>query len=238
MKQFFLVLMSIFSLFLFFSCQSTQKLELSQKRETENTHYYEIEIEKPLLKDSVPYAKKINAHIDGIIATQRTSFLKIAREYAEDWGGTHKLPFFVSWKFYQLDDAIFSCLLTVYVYAGGAHGYTMLFPINYDLETGEEITIDTLPLYIGKKTKKNEKILAEFLEVASRLSKPKIFSQVDTKHNTELAINWIEEGLEPKKENFSYFTLTEKNLIFHFAEYQLAPYYYGRLEASIPYKKF
>lgn len=44
------------------------------------------------------------------------------------------------------------------------------------------------------------------------------------------------DGTKPTKENFSKFALTKDGLKVYFDYYQIAPYYYGNSELTIPYK--
>ena len=196
-----------------------------------------MEIKRPLFSNTKPHADFINSLIDERIIEQKKIFKEKVRDYVEN-GGSFKLSLIGNWKLSQYDENLFSCLLIFYAYTGGAHGYTILSPINIDLKTGKEIEIENVNDSIAKITNKPKKSLDSILQTASKLSEEQISLQIKktTKQDPKEVLFF--EGFQAKKENYALFTLTKKNIIFYFNEYQIAAYVFGHFHSGIAYEAF
>lgn len=240
MKKLLTSVLSLFIvsfLFLSFSCKTTQPRKLGQRIERDVSNNFEIEIKRPVFANTEPDADFINSLIDERIIEQKKIFKEKVRDYVEN-GGSFKLSLIGNWKLSQYDENFFSCLLTFYAYAGGAHGYTILSPINIDLKTGKEIEIENVNDSIAKITNKPKKSLDSILQTASKLSEEQISLQIKktTKQDPKEVLFF--EGFQAKKENYALFTLTKKNIIFYFNEYQIAAYVFGHFHSGIAYEAF
>ncbi len=240
MKKLLTSVLSLFIvsfLFLSFSCKTNQFKTFEQIIERDDSNDFEIEIKRPLFANTEPDADFINSLIDERIIEQKIIFKEKVRDYVEN-GDSFKLSLIGNWKLSQYDESVFSCLLTFYAYTGGAHGYTVLAPINIDLKTGKKIEIENVNDSIAKVTKKSKKSLASILQTASKLSQEQISLQVKKKTKQDPKDILFMEGFQAKKENYALFTLTKKNIIFYFNEYQIAPYAFGYFHSEIPYEAF
>jgi len=146
MKKLLTSVLSLFIvsfIFLSFSCKTNQFKTFEQIIERDDSNNFEIEIKRPVFANTEPHADFINSLIDERIAEELKIFKEKVRAYVEN-GGTFKLSLIGNWKLSQYDENLFSCLLIFYAYTGGAHGYTILSPINIDLKTGKEIEIENV----------------------------------------------------------------------------------------------
>lgn len=117
-----------------------------------------------------------------------------------------------------------SIILYIESFTGGAHPNHTINSIIYNKETNNFITIDTL-------FKQNPNLLNE-LSTISR----EILSQ-NPKYNNNQNKETLYNGTFPIKENFSNLALTKYGLKIYFNYYQIAPYYYGSSEITIPYSQ-
>ena len=98
-------------------------------------------------------------------------------------------------------------------YTGGAHPYTTLWTVNYDKKEQKFVSIDTLINKEKNFLKKVSKSIQSDL-----LMNPKVINSA-----------MLFAGTYPSKENFQNVIFTEKNLLFFFPPYQVAPYSSGMI---------
>ena len=108
-------------------------------------------------------------------------------------------------------------------FIGGAHPIHLIKSFTYNINTNLFITINTL-------TKNNPNILNELSNYTYHtLSNKKIFQN-------QVVNDMLKEGTIPTTNNFKNILFTDKGLIIYFERYQIAPYYYGDYNITIPYK--
>lgn len=115
------------------------------------------------------------------------------------------------------NDSVASALLSMYVDTGGAHGNTVFYSVNIDRTKETRITLDSL--FDQQST---------YLEYLSKTAT----NAVERSLGSDVV---FKEGLAPKKENFSVFTLTDSVITFHFPPYQVAAYAAGPQKVTIPF---
>ncbi|MDT0632119.1 DUF3298 domain-containing protein [Rubrivirga sp. S365] len=126
-------------------------------------------------------------------------------------------------------DDLFSALVDVYAFTGGAHGNTFFQPLTFDLTTGRPVLFadlfasnapagDTLAAYVERA-------------VVTRLARG-LETTVDSvrAHN-----GFFSEGLGPIREGRLAFTLGADSLRVHVPPYQLAPHVAGAFDVGVPY---
>lgn len=113
---------------------------------------------------------------------------------------------------------IVSARLAVSTYLGGAHPGTGMYGLNYDRETGRELTLDDALNLIG--------LSLHDVAGASRQQLSK-----------KLEDAFFEEGTAPVRENYSTFIVGSDSVTFLFQEYQVGPYAVGPQEVSFVRKK-
>ena len=108
-------------------------------------------------------------------------------------------------------------------FTGGAHPVHLIKSFVYNINTNSFITINTL-------IKNNPNILNELSNYTYHtLSNKKIFQN-------QVVKDMLKEGTLPTTNNFKNILFTDKGLIIYFERYQIAPYYYGDYNITIPYK--
>ncbi|MDD3662999.1 MAG: DUF4163 domain-containing protein [Candidatus Pacebacteria bacterium] len=115
-----------------------------------------------------------------------------------------------------------SFLLKIDSYEGGAHGYVVNVPFNYDVRNKKILLLRDLF---------SEKIdFLKYLSDESRnyLKREYITSSEGNEDSYEKSLlEMIEIGTEPKEENFEVFTFTKDKIKIYFAQYQVGPYVIG-----------
>lgn len=167
-----------------------------------------------------PY-QKLNKSILSLINTSINSF-------KEDLSSSPNLEdtyytFYILYDEYSYKDYL-SYVFYKETYTGGAHPDHNILTINYNITKNKIITIDDLIAL-------NSNILNSLSNISRHLLKQ------NPKFTTHLDLSLLEEGTNPTKENFQNFTLTTTGLKIYFNYYQIAPYYYGYSEITIPYNE-
>ncbi|UTC62766.1 DUF3298 and DUF4163 domain-containing protein [Treponema sp. OMZ 787] len=121
------------------------------------------------------------------------------------------------------DKNYISFVLSIYEYAGGAHGLTSLVPVNYDIKTKKLVSLaDVL-----RPASKN------WLTKLSNEARKQLTNKVK-KGELSSDEGMIKEGTEPKLENFDVFQIENGKIKIIFEQYQVAPYSEGLPEITIP----
>lgn len=109
---------------------------------------------------------------------------------------------------------VVSAKLIVSTYMGGAHPNAAIYGLNYDRETGNQLTLDDALSMVGLTLE----------EVAERAK-----AELSTKLGSDII---SPEGFDPTPENYSTFTVSPDEVTFIFQVYQVAPYAAGPQEVS------
>ena len=123
------------------------------------------------------------------------------------------------------NENLISLIYEVYTYTGGAHGSTIQYAFNFDIDSNKEIKIADL----FKPGFDYLKFLSDFcLKDLERQMKLVGMTGDDL----------FKEGASPDAVNFGCFVLTGDSLIIKFGQYQVAPYAAGMFDVKIPYSEF
>lgn len=131
-----------------------------------------------------------------------------------------------------------SYVYTVYTFTGGAHGSTGKIIFAYDLDQKEQGASDILPeSELQKVSEFSFNALTDELYERAKADVDFTYKNKSDflKENTE-SINWIKEGTNPKRENYSVVWGDNQNLYVYFGQYQVWPYAYGDYTVEIPLK--
>lgn len=139
---------------------------------------------------------------------------------------TEKFPLSFRTDVARNDGKVFSAVLFIDQYSGGAHGIQAIVTFNYDFVAQKEITIDTLvaqdPQFLNKLSVYARTILVRMLAESAQVEE----SEIDK--------DMLNDGTTPNTSNFSLFTYTsESQLTFYFTPYQVAAYVFGSPEIAV-----
>ncbi|TSC86175.1 MAG: Uncharacterized protein G01um10148_681 [Parcubacteria group bacterium Gr01-1014_8] len=113
---------------------------------------------------------------------------------------------------------IVSARLAISTYMGGMHPLTDIRGLNFERESGRELTLDDalklIDLSLNDVAKKARSELSKMLEGS-----------------------FFPEGTEEKRENYATFIVNADSVIFIFQEYQVGPYAVGPQEVSFQRRK-
>lgn len=144
-----------------------------------------------------------------------------------------KFQFFVKYDISQVNDRSISILLRYGGYEGGAHGYENLEAFNYDVVAQKELFLKDFfpndPQYLVTVSKyTRDALVAQFKKQALA------DGATETNWKDAVSVEMINEGTSPNLANFATFTFSDEALIFHFPEYQVAPYVMGEQQVVMP----
>ena len=160
---------------------------------------------------------KVNALIKEYLDTNINNFKNITLNKTKT---TYYL--IINYKEYHYHNLI-SYIIFSESFTGGAHPIHLIKSFIYNINTNSFITINTL-------IKNNPNILNELSNYTYHtLSNKKIFQN-------QVVNDMLKEGTLPTTNNFKNILFTDKGLIIYFERYQIAPYYYGDYNITIPYK--
>lgn len=161
---------------------------------------------------------KVNTLIKEYLDTNINNFKNITLDKAKT---TYYL--IINYKEYHYHNLI-SYIFFSESFTGGAHPIHLIKSFAYNIDTNSFITINTL-------IKNNPNILNELSNYTYHtLSNKKIFQN-------QVVNDMLKEGTLPTTNNFKNILFTDKGLIIYFERYQIAPYYYGDYNITIPYKE-
>lgn len=169
----------------------------------EETKLYTIDVTYPQTSDDA-----LNQQITNFVNGQVAEVKSIAQQSAQ---------FIQEIAPYQLTindnetsfNSLHSFILTVYTYTGGAHGNTTYQTYLFDTSTEKILTLSDLFTSDA------------YLSRLSDLTAKKLHAQ----EAADFA--WFDDGLAPRLENFSNFSVDEQGITFYFPPYQVAAYAYG-----------
>lgn len=203
--------------------------------QSSSTGCIEVKIDYPVLKGNYPIIEKINKDINNIISsgTYEENNYSSPQELMDSLIFYHKEAgemndgFVQSWSIERKisvirnSTAILSFEVYEYSYMGGAHGNYVSIYHNYNLKTGEKLTLSDIiePSKIDKLTSIGNSIFRK----TKGLSETK---------NLEEVGYWFIDGKFSLNENF---IITENSLKFMYNPYEIAPYAEGQTEIEIPY---
>lgn len=196
-------------------------LESIIHEESSQSPVYTLKTETPLLRGSNdPGVEKFNRLTAAITQEMAEGFKKDMVGYPAEPVSAGS---FFQVSFQRLSpeqNPVISLLFNVDgYYDGAAHPFHAARSFNYDLETGQEITLEQL-FAPG----------ADFLTPISQYC----IAQLQTR---DIGFDMFSDGANPRPENYSVWNLSAEGLQIYFSEYQVAPYAAGPQTALIPYAK-
>ncbi len=176
----------------------------------EETATYKMEVKYP-----VSASGAVNAVLESFAKGQVDEFKKVAGEVS--FGAKNELN--ISYKVQAFSPEITGYKFEVESYTGGAHPNTDIFTKTFNLKTGKELALTEI-----------FKPDSDYLSAVSKAAIAQLKSKMQDPDP-----KWIERGAGPSAENYSRFILKEKEIVFFFDAYQVAPYAQGPQEVSLPY---
>lgn len=183
----------------------------------------ELKIDFPIFEDD----PALNAIVSKTVKSQITSFwndyYSVSPDDMAKSPTARNFELVIGYDDIVRDENYISFLLSVYEYAGGAHGLTSLVPVNYDIKTKKLVSLaDVLrPASKNWLTKLSNEARKQLME---KVKKGELSSDE----------GMIKEGTEPKLENFKIFKIEKGKIKIIFEQYQVAPYSEGLPEITIP----
>lgn len=252
-KNVFIIVSFAIAAFLIFNAQNKQKLKpqmpfLSQEYKnidesvvvikTYNVpnNYVDFDVSYPQFKNA---SAAFNKKIEDLIVTSAIDHQKNAEE---NWKARietatsdspvskfpdEKMSFYTTWEPVQVNQNIISILIRYGGFSGGAHGYENLVSFNYNTVTNKEIPLSSL-------FTNNTKYLASVSEYTRADLKKQFIKQAEINTLDGTMTSMLEEGTKPILSNFSTFAFTPDEIIFYFAQYQVAPYVFGEPQVVMP----
>ena len=193
--------------------------KIVDKKETEATTAYSIDNTIPQISglSNKVTQDDFNQYVgDAVLRSDRE--VKFTDPNLESGKNTLELKYDIE---YATDDFV-SIMISGYQYSGGAHGFTVFIPINYDLKNNTRIELQDL-----------FKTGADYLTKLSDYCIPRL----KTKLGADADQKWIEDGAAAKAENYQLFTFSESGLKITFGDYQVAAYAVGPQNVTIPWSQ-
>ena len=197
----FFLCVSIFLSFFFF----VQKGIAMEKQTSEplTYHLHTIKVDVP-----IHVTEQVKQKIEIFVEEEKEKFLASIQDATVQKDITYTLD--ISYENYSSENYEAFLFFTT-VYTGGAHPNTTLWTVNYDKKEQKFVSIDTL---INKEK--------DFLKKVSKSIQGDLLINPKAVNSAMLFA-----GTYPSKENFQNVIFTEKNLLFFFPPYQVAPYSSG-----------
>jgi len=155
---------------------------------------------------------RINTEIQRAVMIEKNDITSLART-AEHWNNA---PFDLHYEYVTTfnRNGILSITTTLYRYTGGAHGMTVRRSYNYDLKTGQQMTLKDV---FGPETDYKQIINQE------------IRKQIEQRKQ-----DFFEDEFKSITDRQNFY-LEDKNLVIYFDLYEIAPYSTGIPEFRIAY---
>jgi len=186
--------------------------------ETNQTPLYTLSAQTPVLQGLAdPRVTRFNQTVAALVQEEVTAFKEMAQDAInppEGNGSFFELGFTV---LSPPGDLISLQFLINGYSAGAAHPYHYTRTFNYQLSTGQELTLDQL-----------------FLPGADYLNALANYCQTELQQRLGSEVFFV-EGAGPQPENYQNWNLSFEGLVITFDEYQVAPYAAGPQTVVVPY---
>jgi hypothetical protein len=117
-------------------------------------------------------------------------------------------------------DDIYTLLLTIYQFTGGAHGGQEILPYTFDIKNNKLLTLDD----IFTSTPDALKLIEPMAQDAIKTAIGADMVQDDM----------LTSGTAPTVDNYQFFALDKDSITFYFQQYQVGPYAIGIQKVTIP----
>ncbi len=118
---------------------------------------------------------------------------------------------------------IYTLLLTVYPYMGGAHGSQAILPYTFDLKNNKVLTLDDIFTNTDEALKQIEPLAQDAVKTAIGADM--------------VQDDMLSAGTAPTADNYQYFALDKDAITFYFQQYQVGPYAIGIQQVTIPFSQ-
>jgi hypothetical protein len=179
---------------------------------------YTISSETPAILDSEdPRVQAFNALASGLVEQDINEF-KASLKYVPGTPIAAGSFLEIRWERVSPPGDVISLKFNVIGYAdGAAHPYHYSQTLNFDLERGEQISLDQLFLP-G----------TDYLQLIAEYCKAELSSR-------DIAFDQFSSGADPTQENYRSWNITREGLLITFDEYQVAAYAAGPQVVTVPY---
>jgi hypothetical protein len=176
---------------------------------------YHVEIVYPKIHNASNESKRdFNNLIRDFVESKKADFMKEVT--SGDYDDRMPFEFYVSFDVDYSNDHFISVAFYTYYFLGGAHGSTIGYSFNYDLDYNRNLKLSDI-------------FEGNYLNIISDYCIKELLKDDEYADN-----DWIKEGAGPKEENFAAFTLNNEGLVIHFQQYQVLPYAAGMPDVLIP----
>lgn len=199
---------------------SKENLEKPIERKEPVVRYNSV-AEYPFFEDEPELNKIILETVKNIQNEFATLYTATTSDDMISAPSTRNVELLINYDEVEKNENYIGFIISAYQYTGGAHGNTILIPINYDVKNKKMLTLE----------KAIQPASADWLTKLSEEARKQLFKKLDDKE-------WIIKGTEPKTANFTVFKIEKDTVKIMFSEYQTGPYSSGRPEIIIPLKFF
>lgn len=131
----------------------------------------------------------------------------------------------VSYSPTRIDQGILSLFGTIVNYTGGLHPERIIVAANYDMLTGEALTLGSILTHVNKKDTLCRNVIDALSDSDYMYSLYEGYEEI------------IYERFDQDESVDEDFYFTRTGLCFYFAPYEIAPYASGLIATEIPYEK-
>jgi hypothetical protein len=197
------------------------------------TNTTSIHITKPVILGlpNKVIEKAVNDQIETIISNTKKAFLSETSGIETFSNETkHQLTISGSAPFVSTEHVFYIDIEIYTYYSGSAHPLSQRMVLNFVKETGQLIRLEDIL---------KEESMSEALRTVASIVKPKIIEKLDTlikdNEGEGRGIDSFEEsGIASRAENYSVFYIHADRIEWVFGQYQVAPYVFGEIKASVP----
>ena len=214
----------MFLILILFSVQVSSleinNIQVKDKILEENTDKYKVDVKYPLLLGENKVLEEINKNIEDFTLSWVRNVKLLGEEFNKEYEKEGKeIPKVEADSFYECfyNSEIISIPMTYYEYTGGAHGLTIKISYNYNLKTGEILTLNNL----FKDDFNYNEIIDKFIR-EEILKEPTLYFDEGE----------LFKGVDEKQ---AYY-LSKDGIVIYFQQYEIAPYSSGIREFKIPYE--
>jgi hypothetical protein len=207
----------------------TAGITIEDKKIADNTKPFSIDITYPYIAGQDEFNAKVKSVVDTALSDFKTNSLDNDKAVKEnDPVDYAKFPreydLLISYTPGQVDENVASVMLNTEGFTGGAHGYHIATPINFDLK--KKIEIKLSDIFAGQK---------DYLQKISDYCIKDLTKQISEKAGGDAVdASWIKQGAGPDEQNFSAFLINKNNIIIYFQEYQVVAYAFGSYQVTVP----
>jgi hypothetical protein len=186
--------------------------------EESQTPLYKITAQIPFLNGSTdPRVQQFNTELKDIVQKEIEAFKTNVAELAVNAASSGS-SFDVRYALISQKANIWSLKFSIEGYTeGAAHPYHAALTVNYDLESGRDITLDEV--FTPN---------SNYLQVISDYCKTQLSKR-------DIGFDGFQAGADPTPENYHNWNISEKGIILTFDEYQVAPYAAGPQTVVVPF---